>query len=244
MIVKSILLKPDWHCPAGIELRLSTRRLGESSGHYEGLNLGSHVNDKPEDVLKNRLHARSELPAEPVWLNQIHGNQVIVIKERNLAEALRIVPDADASYTQQIGVVLSILVADCLPVALVSADGRELAVVHAGWRGLANGILEKAIKRFASREIHAWFGPAIGPCHYEVDGAVRDEFSHDDGFTAGRDEFHWMMDLCQQAKSQLLKLNVKSVTQAQICTSCDDRFYSHRQHAPTGRFGVFLWKSS
>lgn len=244
MMGKPILLKPGWDCPDGIELRLSTRLFGESTGHYSGLNLGSHVNDSPEDVLKNRRLARSELPAEPVWLNQIHGNRVIDTKALNLADAYRSAPDADASYTQQIGVVLSILVADCLPVALVSGDGRELAVVHAGWRGLANGILEKAIERFASREIHAWFGPAIGPCHYEVDGDVRNEFSSDQGFIAGRDEFHWMMDLCQQAKSQLLKLNVTSVTQAGICTSCDDRFYSHRQGAPTGRFGIFLWKSN
>jgi YfiH family protein len=239
---QSILLRPDWNCPQGIELRLSTRHFGESSGGYSGLNLGTHVNDNPENVLNNRLLVRSELPSEPIWLNQIHGNHVVDTEEQNLAQELRAVPDADACYTRQTETVLAILVADCLPVALVSGDGRELAVVHAGWRGLANGILEKTVARFASRDIHAWFGPAIGPCHYEVDGAVRDEFSNDQGFVAARDAFHWTMDLCQQAESQLLNLNVKSVTQSKICTSCDDRFYSHRQSAPTGRFGIFLWK--
>ena len=238
------LLRPDWDCAPGIELRLSSRQFGKSTGPYSSLNLGNHVNDTPAIVRENRALVTSELPGEPLWLDQVHGDTVLEAGPTDLPQQPMPAPVADASFTRQSGFVLAIMVADCLPIALSSRDGQELAVVHAGWRGLANGILERATEKFRSTDLQAWLGPAIGPCHYEVDSHVRDAFPDEAGFHPGKDSQHWMMNLCQQARSQLLKLGVESVTESGICTACDDRFYSHRQMAPTGRFGVFLWKSS
>jgi len=238
-----LLLAPEWERPREVELRLSTRLFGQSIGKFSSLNLGVHVDDDPATVAQNRKLILAELPAQPCWLNQVHGNQVFEIGGTASCKIASSIPDADASFTRNAGQVLAILVADCVPVALVSDDGQQLAVVHAGWRGLANGILAKAVGRFGDCDIHAWLGPAIGPCHYEVDKFVRNNFSDDLGFSEGRDRQHWMMDLCTQAEGQLIALGAKSVTKSGICTACDNRFYSHRQNGPTGRFGVFLWKS-
>ena len=237
------LITPAWHAPKGVELRLSSRLHGQSVGQYGALNLGLHVGDVPETVLNNRARVAQELPAEPVWLDQVHGDYVFEVDASVLSRQLRQPTVADGSFTQQTGVVLAIMVADCLPVVLASCDGKEIAVVHAGWRGLANGILERAVTKFSSTELQAWLGPAIGPCHYEVDQKVRGAFPDRKGFVKGRDSHHWVMDLCEQAGTQLLSLGVASIEASGICTACDDRFYSHRQTAPTGRFGIFLWKT-
>ena len=239
-----VLMTPEWSSAKGVELRLSSRLFGKSAGSFASLNLGTHVNDDPTVVMQNRDLVSAELPREPVWLNQVHGDQVLEINSEDLREHAKHTPVADASLTRDVDVVLAIMVADCLPIALVSRDGQELALVHAGWRGLANGILTRAIEKFHSSSIVAWLGPAIGPCHYEVDASVRDAFPDEEGFIDGRDSEHWMMDLCRQASFQLSALGVDSVTESGICTACDSRFYSHRQRAPTGRFGVFLWKTS
>lgn len=236
-----ILLKPEWPRPRGVELRLSTRAFGQSIGKYAALNLGNHVEDDPLSVMQNRALVRAELPAEPNWLNQVHGSHVVEIDSDAVALS---VPDADASFTKIVNQVLVVMVADCLPIALVSGDGQELAVVHAGWRGLANGVLAEAVKRFDADDIYAWLGPAIGPCHYEVDKVVRNEFSDSTGFVEGRDKQHWMMDLSGIAARQLNRLGIKLITNSRICTVCDHRFFSHRDAAPTGRFGIFLWKSA
>jgi len=242
-MVQQALITPEWRCAKGIELRLSSRLFGRSTGQYASLNLGLHVDDAPETVQKNRARVARELPAQPLWLDQVHGDHVIEVGASTFSHKLLQPPVADASFTRQVGVVLAIMVADCLPIVLASCDGKEIALVHAGWRGLANGILERVVEKFKSTELQAWLGPAIGPCHYEVDHKVRDSFQNDEGFVKGRDSQHWMFDLCEQARNQLLVQGVSSVTASGICTACDDRFYSHREMSPTGRFGIFLWKT-
>ena len=172
--MQQALITPEWRCAKGIELRLSSRLFGRSAGQYASLNLGLHVDDVPETVQQNRARVARELPAQPLWLDQVHGDHVVEVGAPTFSHKSLQPPVADASFTRQVGVVLAIMVADCLPIVLASCDGKEIAVVHAGWRGLANGILERVVDKFNSTELQAWLGPAIGPCHYEVDHKVRD----------------------------------------------------------------------
>ena len=197
-------------------------------------NLATHVNDDPMAVAANRakLGKDLELINNPSWLTQVHGNTVVEVK-KVLLEALT----ADGSYTNEPFLPLAILTADCLPVVLWSKS--ELAVVHAGWRGLANGILANAVAKF-QHSVSAWIGPGIGPCHYEVDEPVAGAFSNDDAFIATRPG-HYQFDLAVEARRQLRLLGVRSVQGAEICTACDPRFYSHRHEGPTGRFATLAW---
>lgn len=218
---------------------VSTRVHAFATTKAEG-NLATHVGDAGA-AARNRkaLIAAYGLPAEPMWLNQVHGNAVAV------GPSTRHAPTADAAYTRAARLPLAVMVADCLPVLFAAPDGSEIGVAHAGWRGLASGVLATALGRFESRRVVAWLGPSIGPCHYEVDEVVRREFRDDTGFTEGRDSGHWMMDLCAIARGQLSELGISAVYGGGYCTWCDASLFSHRRDgaARPGRTAALIWKS-
>ncbi|MCB1644136.1 MAG: peptidoglycan editing factor PgeF [Pseudomonadales bacterium] len=226
--------------PPGVKALLTTRAGGISQAPWQQLNLATHVGDRETDVAQNRqiLTSAAGLPAEPVWLEQVHGDHVLEVGYEAWPEA----PEADAAVTCEQGRPLVIMVADCLPVLMTDHQGEMVGAVHAGWRGLSAGILEAAADKFAGREIHAWLGPAIGPCHYEVDAAVRDAFSSDAGFVPGNDREHWWFDLAEAAAARLRAAGVSRILRMPVCTACDNRFYSYRRDGVTGRFAALIWR--
>ncbi len=247
------LLVPDWDAAgAGVRAAFTLRNGGCSAPPCDSLNLALHVGDEPADVLANRrlLRAALDLPAEPLWLQQVHGADVL---DADTCGATRQPPVADAVVTGRAGVVLAIMVADCLPVLFCSADGRRLGAAHAGWRGLAAGVLERTVEAMASPpgQLRAWIGPAIGAAAFEVGGEVReallagawaDDTSAADCFernAAGR----WQCDLPALARLRLARLGVGSVAGGEWCTASDaSRFFSHRRDGRTGRMAALLWR--
>ena len=185
---------PDWPAPDGVLAVCTTRQGGYSLPPYQGLNLGDHVGDAPDKVRANRglLREGLNLPAEPLWLRQVHGCAV--------AGPGAAGPDceADAVVADKPGQVCAVLTADCLPVLLCDRDCRRIAAVHAGWRGLAAGVLEAAVQRMgiSGPRLLAWLGPAIGPAAFEVGGEVREVFVNRDAIAArafvasGADRWH------------------------------------------------------
>ena len=225
-------LVPDWPAPLNIRVLFSDRRGGYSTAPYTGLNLGSHVGDNAALVMRNR--ASIDVPGEPYWLEQTHTN-ICINADVDVTNRL-----GDASITRKQGRVLAIMVADCLPVVFTSLDGDIVGIAHAGWRGLANGVLSSTVIALGAGSILAWIGPAIGPCHYTVGEEVRTRFSSATGFAEGR-EGKFSMDLYAIANEQLQRLGVE-VFGGGLCTYCDSsRFFSYRRDGVTGRMGGFIW---
>jgi len=238
-------LEPDWPAPVNIKALFSDRRGGCSHVPYASLNLGSHVGDDPALVARNR--ASIDVPDEPYWLEQTHTD-ICVNADMDAAGRL-----ADASITRKQGKVLAIMVADCLPIMFTSREGDIVGIAHAGWRGLANGVLSSTVTALGSGSILAWMGPAIGPCHYTVGEDVRASFSSGTGFLpkcsaegqcpeeANSDGVKFSMDLYAIANEQLQRLGV-DVYGGGLCTYCDSsRFFSYRRDGVTGRMGGFIW---
>lgn len=245
------LLIPDWQDrPANVGAMTTMRQGGVSQTPYGdgrglgGLNLGVHVQDVPDDVAYNRHLLRSILPSEPVWLTQVHGVTVID------AAAVQGVPEADACVATHIGVVCAMMTADCLPVLFCDTAGTVVGAAHAGWRGLAAGVLERTVESMRSRgagEILAWLGPAIGPQQFEVGQDVVDAFvAHDavsrSAFVAivGRDG-KFFADIYQLARLRLAQVGVERVSGGGLCTVSDTRFYSYRRDKVTGRMASLIW---
>lgn len=237
-------LRPDWPAPAGVRAAVSTRELpGASAAPFERFNLGSRCGDAPEAVAANRaaVQAMLELPAPPRWLRQVHG--IAVAGSGAEAE-----PEADASVTRTRGEPLAILTADCLPVLFCAADGTEVAAAHAGWRGLAAGVLEATLGQLHTPPgaVMAWLGPCIGAPSYEVGAEVRDAFIADDAgaeacFTSTRPG-HWLCDLAGLARRRLQRAGVAGVYGGGFDTLADPRFYSYRRDAArSGRFATLIW---
>jgi YfiH family protein len=234
---------PDWPAPPGIHALTTTRRGGVSLAPYDSLNLGDHVGDAPEAVAENRrrLVEALSLPAEPRWLSQVHGTCA--------ANAAKISSgcEADASHTDRPGVVCAVLTADCLPLLLCDRDGRHVAAVHAGWRGLLNGVIEKAIEAMgAQAPLLAWLGPAIGPQAFEVGEEVRQAFIEVDAAAASAFKpspgGRWLADIYALARLRLQAIGVGSVHGGQHCTYSEpERFYSYRRDAQTGRMASLIW---
>ncbi len=233
--------------PPGVAALTTLRApAGQSSAPFDCFNLGDHCGDTPADVAANREALRKvlELPAAPRWLRQVHGTTVVRF-EGGGPTALA---DADASVTSERGVVLAVLTADCLPVVLAAEDGSEVAVAHAGWRGLAAGIIEATVQamRTPPRELMAWLGPAAGPTHYEVGMEVLRAFVDADpgaapAFVPTRDQ-HWHVDLFALARRRLTHLGVESVHGGGECTISDPgRFFSHRRDGVTGRMATLAY---
>ena len=244
------LLEPDWSAPARVRAAFSLRSGGASSPPWDTLNLGVHVGDDPAAVAENRRRLANalQLPAEPVWLDQVHGSEVFDIDRQGPPPAGHR-PRADAIVTRSGGVVLAIQVADCLPVLFSSDDGAVLGAAHAGWRGLAAGVLEATLRAMdvpASR-LNAWLGPCIGPAHFEVGDEVRAAFieSQADAEAAfsANPRGRWQCDLPLLARGRLAALGVTATAGGQWCTAADPvRFFSHRRDQRTGRMAALLWR--
>ncbi len=240
---------PDWSAPAHVHARITTRQTpGISKPPFDRCNLGNRCGDAAEAVAANRasLVELFNLPAPPRWLRQVHGTAVIDADDDNLEAE----PEADAAVTRSADVVLAVLTADCLPVLFCSADGREVAVAHAGWRGLANGVLESTLKRFDTDPARtlAWLGPSIGATSYEVGEEVRQAFvDHDAGaaaaFAATRPG-HWQCDLSGLARRRLAATGVTRISGGGFDTRSDTRFFSYRENPQSGRFASLIWRSS
>lgn len=229
------LLVPDWPAPEWVRSVVTTRAGGVSKMPYESLNLGLHVHDAEINVQENRSLLRQHLPDEPEWLEQVHSDICLDVDHSQDRVG-------DAAITRQNQRVVGVLVADCLPILVAACDAQEVAAIHAGWRGLAGGVIRKSIQAFRSRDLVAWMGPAIGPCHYEVGRDVRSQFDHESAFT--EEGGKWLMDLYGIAKSELLDSGVREVWGGGFCTHCDERFYSYRKEGTTGRQGAFIWLSA
>jgi YfiH family protein len=237
-----------------VQAFVSTRAApGVSRPPFDVCNLGDHVGDATEDVRSNRRLLREvlHLPAEPLWLRQVHGVAVCD------ADALEPSSDraavvADASHTRRPGEVLAVLTADCLPVLLCADDGSEVAAVHAGWRGLAAGVIEATVHQMftSPSRLLAWLGPAIGPRAFEVGADVRDTFMAQHAGTGvafrslsvASGEPKWLCDIYALAQQRLRMLGVARISGGSCCTVADPaRFYSHRRDRVTGRMASLIW---
>ena len=236
---------PDWPLPPNVRAASTTRAGGYSRAPYGSFNLGDHVGDRPQAVARNRdlLCEALALPQAPAWLSQVHGTEVA-------GPAAPPGVAADARYADRPGVVCAVLTADCLPLLLCSDDGQEVAAVHCGWRGLAGGIVARALARFRApaAELSAWLGPAIGPAAFEVGAEVREAFlSMDAGsgqcFVAGRGD-RWLADLAGLAQRALAIAGVRRVHGGDACTVTEaGRYFSYRRDGVTGRMASLVWRT-
>ena len=237
-------LTAGWPAPARVRTLVTTRDGGVSLAPYASLNLGQHVGDDPAAVAENRARLRACLPAEPFWLNQVHGIGV----QEACADAPDVPPDADAGFTRQPGVVCAVMTADCLPVLLTDRSGSVVAAAHAGWRGLCNGIIEATIARMAvpANDILAWLGPAIGPDASEAGPEVRAAFmAHDptaaSAFAAIPDG-KYLADIYLLARQRLNACGVTDVHGGDACTVTErERYFSYRRDGRTGRMASLIW---
>ncbi len=238
-------LAADWAAPANVRAGTTLRGGGVSTGACATLNLAAHVGDDPEAVQENRRRfaAACGLPSEPLWLEQVHGTRVATAEDFAGAPA-------DALVTGRPGVVCVVLTADCLPVVLAADDGSEIGVAHAGWRGLAGGILEATVARFEvpPARLLAWLGPAISQPAFEVGGEVRDALMRGDPDAyrcflpnaRGR----WQADLYGLARRRLARLGVASVAGGGRCTFGEpDAFFSYRRDGGCGRMATFVYRT-
>ena len=244
-------ITPDWDVPVNIKSLVTTRQGGYSQSPYDSFNLGIHVDDDPLSVKKNRKILADQCPSEPVWLNQVHSNIVLDAAEiKNLT-------DADGSYTLQKNIVSVVLTADCLPVLVCTRQGDAVAALHAGWRGLLNGVLEQGISKLLKASRHAakdcliWFGPAISSENFEVGREVRDAFlqksadkkSIEQCFSkipAKQDKF--MADMVQLAQYRLSQIGVENFSTGHYCSYRDkEQFFSYRRDGITGRMASLIW---
>jgi polyphenol oxidase len=236
----------DWPAPPGVRALITTRAGGVSTGPYRSLNLGTATGDEPARVAENRARVRRALPADPVWLAQVHGSEVAD------ADVLPLLPRADASIATRDGVVCAVLVADCIPVLLCDMHGRAVAAAHAGWRGLAAGVLRNTITRMGERgveaaDILAYVGPGIGPAAFEVGSDVYDAFVGLDAAATAftpRANAKWMADLHALVRQALKTAGVERVYGQALCTASDpSRFFSYRRDGITGRMAALVWRS-
>jgi YfiH family protein len=225
---------------------------GVSRGDYHEYNLATHVGDDPVAVSANRtkLVEDLELPSEPIWLDQVHSAKVFVADDQYDATAMEeILPvQADSSVTRTSGVVCAVLTADCLPVFFSNRDGTEVAVAHAGWRGLHDGIISNtlAAMRSSAADIVTSLGPAIGPQAFEVGVDVYDAFISKDQKNSSAfistDNDHYLCDIYQLARIELSAIGVAGISGGRYCTFNDSsRFYSYRRHNNTGRMASLIW---
>lgn len=239
---------PDWALPAGVKA-LQTER-GEGPAPYGGFNLGDHVGDEIDHVNANRQRLLQCMRVSPVWLRQVHGTHVVSLDERVTGS-----PEADASIVTKRGVACAIMTADCLPVLIADRQARVVGAAHAGWRGLAAGVVQQLVHAMASvpgvapRDLTVWLGPAIGPDAFEVGQDVVDAFSVQNAAqrrcfkahpeTAGK----YLADLPQLTRNILQGLGVNEIVFSGLCTvALEDRFYSYRRNGVTGRMASLIWR--
>src|ERR1700722_4626363 len=236
---------PDWPAPPEVRALSTQRRGGVSAAPFESLNLGAHVGDSPEAVGENRRRLRTvaRLPAGPVWLSQQHGTNVLDLDGAHDAAA-----GAAASFTRRPGRVCAILTADCLPVLLASDSGAGVAAAHAGWRGLAAGVIEATVRGLAlpPESLLAWLGPAIGAAHFEIGAEVREELLRADpqadaAFERNR-RGRYMADLTVLARRRLERLGIARIYGGDACTYAGpEDYFSYRRDGRTGRQATLIW---
>ncbi len=241
-------IQPNWPASANVKALQTTRLGGVSQGAYASLNLGAHVNDDPIAVAKNRQLLSPFLPSEPVWLNQVHGLEVIDAAKSTCLQ------DADASFSTKPNVVCVTMTADCLPVLLCDKAGTVVAAAHAGWRGLCDGVIEATVTKMQvpASEILVWLGPAIGPNAFEVGDDVRTQFVARDKHAAQAFRRHgdkWLCNMYLIARQRLNALGVTAIYGASVnedfCTYSDKaRFFSFRRDQVTGRMASMIWLQS
>jgi YfiH family protein len=260
-MVEPGLITPDWpDAPANIGALASTRRGGSSRGPYDdgagggGLNLGLHVGDAAEAVQRNRAAVRALLPGAPAWISQVHGVAVVDAASVQPGQPVRV---ADASIATTPGVVCAVLTADCLPVLFADLAGTVVGAAHAGWRGLAAGVLGEtvaAMRAAGAGELTAWLGPAIGPAQFEVGADVLDSFlagalnaAEVERMRAAFAPFEgrsgkYLADMNALARILLARAGVTRVWGGNYCTASErDRFYSYRRDGVTGRQASLVW---
>jgi len=246
-------ITPNWPAPINVKALQTTRLGGVSVRPYSNLNLGAHVQDDPMAVAKNRQLLSPYLPSEPVWVNQVHGVDVID------AATSTCLQNADASLTTKPNVVCVTMTADCLPVLLCDKKGTVVAAVHAGWRGLCDGVIEAAVNKMqvSPSDVLVWLGPAIGPDAFEVGSDVREQFIEKDSQAAlafksinNQDsKGKWLCNLYLIAQQRLNNIGVTQVYGASVnedfCTYTDEaRFFSFRRDNVTGRMASMIWLES
>ena len=242
----SAFIIPDWPAPARVAALSTTRQGGVSRGAWHSFNLGEHCGDDAGAVQRNRALLGEHLPAKPNWLQQVHGSEVVRHSGMtgSLQESRQV---ADGQVTTEAGAVCAILTADCLPVLFCNRHGTQVAAAHAGWRGLAAGVLQRTIGEMSgpASELLAWMGPAIGPAVYEVGDEVKAAFAQLEAEGANafvaRGE-RWLFDLYAMARHVLQRAGVGHISGGGFCTFSDDeRFFSYRRDSVTGRMASLIW---
>lgn len=249
------LITPQWPAPNNVHAVVSTRAGGVSAAPWQSLNLGLHVQDRAEAVQENRARLLAQLqkisPCQPQaqWLNQVHGTAVIEVKKHT---DVSLAPNADAVTTRLRGVPIVVMTADCLPVFFCDKNGEQIAVAHAGWRGLCDGVLEKTLSFFAQpADVLAWLGPAIGPQKFEVGADVRAAFlekntAHAEEvlrcFLPSENAGKFLANIYSLATLRLKNAGVQHISGGDFCTVSDvNRFFSYRRDGQTGRMASVIW---
>ena len=241
--MKDVWLQADWPAPEWVKTCVTTRQDGCSQGVFKGFNLGPHVGDDPNHVLANRAELGRLVGCRMAWLEQTHSTDVV-------EAAPGLVEEADASWTAETDVACVIMTADCLPVLFCDRAGTRVAAAHAGWRGLAGGILEETVAALGvpAQELLVWLGPAIGPDAFEVGPDVKDSFGSAAAaacFKPSSNPGRYLADIYQLARVRLQAVGVEVVYGGGLCTVDDPaRFYSYRRDGQTGRFASLVWLDS
>ncbi|MFO1391787.1 MAG: peptidoglycan editing factor PgeF [Agitococcus sp.] len=251
MSLKDSFIMPDWPAPVNVHAVVTTRLGGCSDSPYDSLNLAFHVGDESSKVVENRrklLSALNEIApcGPPQWLQQVHGTEVVDAFSEPKRRA-QTVPEADAVTTTHRGLPCVVMTADCLPVFFCDQSGHRVAVAHAGWRGLCNGVLENTLAKFTNpAEVMCWLGPAIGTKAFEVGAEVRDAFIKVD--TAANSAFiaqangKYFADIYALARQRLMKAGIGMISGGDLCTVTDkEHFFSYRREQTTGRMASVIW---
>ena len=243
MTYPSDWIVPDWPAPPNVKALITTRNGGISTGAFESFNLGLRVGDDARSVAANRVKLRTFLPQEPKWLSQAHG---VTVVDADAVDAAR---QADASIARRRGTVCAITIADCLPLLITDRAGTLVAAVHGGWRGIAGGIIENAVRetQVVPHGLLAYLGPAIGPQAFEVGADVRDAFLARDRTTeaafAPGPPGKWLADIYALARLALARVGVTRIYGGGLCTVSDARrFFSYRRDRTTGRMAALIWR--
>ncbi|SHG72800.1 conserved hypothetical protein [Marinomonas polaris DSM 16579] len=240
----SSYISPTWPAPSSVRAYVSTRIGGVSSVPFDSLNLGLHVQDDPAAVQQNRQLFASyiDMPDSMTWLNQVHGTDVACLPCESLPDS------ADAAVSSFANQVCAVLTADCLPVFFCNQAGTQVAVAHAGWRGLCTGVLESTLTQFDEKDgVMVWLGPAIGPNAFEVGDEVREAFMSvisdaEAAFKPADEAGKWLGDLYLLAKQRLVAAGITQIYGGDYCTFTDEeRFYSYRRDGKTGRMASVIW---
>lgn len=245
MLKNSDFVIANWPAPANVHALQTNRHGGYSHAPFNSLNLGNHVNDNPMHVAQNRQLLAPFLPSEPVWLNQVHGINVVDAADTSC------LPEADASFSTQKNVVCVTMTADCLPILLCDTAGTLVASIHAGWRSLCNGVIEATLAKVTAQspvnpaDIMAWLGPAIGKNVFEVGAEVRAQFMANDAKLEAAFQPHkdkWLCNIDQAATLRLNALGISKIYGGGMCTYSDEQqFFSFRRDGATGRMATLIW---